>query len=101
MGKERIASGGVRVDEQPIAFDVDLEHEDVEVERVFINRMVDVPAQTRMDGDVLVVPIHEEIIVKHLFLVEELRINPCTRTKTPCAKNRCTSPRSIPNNVDV
>ena len=49
---------------------------DVEVERVPVNRMLDAPAATRQDGDVLVVPVLEEVVVvqKRWLLKEELRI---------------------------
>lgn len=53
-----------------------LTHEHVDVERVAINRIVDVAPQLRTEGDVTIVPVVEERIVvsKHLVLVEEVRI---------------------------
>ncbi len=53
-----------------------LRHEDVVVERVEIGSVVQVAPEIRMDGDVLVYPVVEEILVveKRLVLKEELRI---------------------------
>lgn len=53
-----------------------LEREEVSVERVPVNRAVDAadPPSVRQEGDVLVIPILEEVIEKRLVLKEELRI---------------------------
>lgn len=53
-----------------------LEREEVLVERVAIGRPVDEPAQMRQEGDVTIVPVHEEVIVvqRQLVLKEELHI---------------------------
>lgn len=53
-----------------------LEREEVSVERVPVNRVVDAadPPAVRQEGDVLVIPILEEVIEKRLVLKEELRI---------------------------
>ena len=47
-----------------------------EVERVQIDREVSEPPQTRQDGDVLIVPVVEEILVveRRLVLREEIRL---------------------------
>ena len=59
---------------------------DVEVERVPVDRMLDAPAATRQDGDVLVVPVLEEVLVvqKRWRLKEELRI----RRREVCTAHR-------------
>lgn len=56
-------------------------HEDVEVKRVPIGREVDGPVPVRHEGDVLIVPLLEEVLVveKRLIVREELRI---TRRRT-------------------
>src|SRR5512133_1874119 len=61
--------------------------EDVEIERVPINRQVDGPIPARHEGDVLVVPLLEEVLVveKRLMLREELRI---TRHRTQVSDQR-------------
>ena len=50
--------------------------ERVEVERVPVNRVVDGPVAVRHEGDTIVVPVTEEVLVVHkqLRLVEEVRI---------------------------
>jgi uncharacterized protein (TIGR02271 family) len=56
--------------------DVPLIEQDVQVERVPVNRQVDAPASPRQEGDVTIVPVYEEILVveKRLVLKEEIRI---------------------------
>ena len=50
--------------------------EEVTVERVTLNRMVDAPVATRQEGDTLIIPVLEEVVVteKRLRVKEELRI---------------------------
>ena len=52
---------------------------DVLMERVAINRVVDFIPDIRTEGDTLVYPIVEEVLVKQLVLREEVRI---TRRKS-------------------
>lgn len=54
-----------------------LRHDDVAVERVAIGRVVQVAPEVRMEGDVLIYPVVEEVLVveKRLVLKEELRIS--------------------------
>ena len=47
---------------------------DVELERVAVDRIVDRIPEIRTEGDTLVYPIVEEILVKQLLLREEVRI---------------------------
>ncbi len=78
--KRRVESGRVRVTkvvhehEEVVA--EPLLREEVEVERVAINRAVDGPVAIRHEGDVMIVPILEEVLVveKRLVLKEELHI---------------------------
>ena len=55
--------------EEPLLYD------EVEVQRVPVNRVLDAPAEVRYEGEVLVIPILEEILVKQLVLKEELRVS--------------------------
>jgi uncharacterized protein (TIGR02271 family) len=50
--------------------------EEVTVERVTLNRLVDTPVSMRQEGDTLIIPLLEEVIVmeKRLMVKEELRI---------------------------
>ena len=80
VGKETVITGGVRVStrvtERIETVDEPLRHEDVELERVPINRQVLAAPQPRQEGDVWIIPILEEVLVveKRLFLKEEVRI---------------------------
>lgn len=50
--------------------------EDVTIERVPLNRLVDAPVAVRQEGDTLIIPLMEEVMVteKRLMVKEELRI---------------------------
>lgn len=81
VGRRRVETGkGVRVtktvDEQDAVVDEPLVREEVHVERVAVNRPVDGPQEAYYDGDTLVVPVVEEVLVteKRLVLKEEIRI---------------------------
>ena len=65
-----------RVRETEHAFEQPLVHDEVEIERVPINREIEQPVDVRYEGDVLVVPVIEEVAVVHkqLILKEELHI---------------------------
>lgn len=56
--------------------DEPLLHEEVEVERVPVDRYVDEPVAIRSEGDTTIVPVLEEVLVveKRLLLKEELHI---------------------------
>jgi uncharacterized protein (TIGR02271 family) len=53
-----------------------LRRDEVEIERVPINRVVEHPLPTRVENDVTIVPIYEEtlVVVKQLVLKEEVHI---------------------------
>lgn len=83
--KRSVDRGTVRVEkrvhEREEVIDEPLIHEDVEIERVPVGRQVDGPIPVRYDGDTMIVPLMEEVLVveKRLVLREELRI---TRRRT-------------------
>jgi hypothetical protein len=62
---------------QEITIDDPLFSEEVSVERVVVERMVDEVPQIRQEGDVLVIPVVEEVITvqKRLLLKEEVRVS--------------------------
>jgi uncharacterized protein (TIGR02271 family) len=64
------------VTERDEAVEVLLRQQDLSVERVPIGRVVQEAPQTRQEGDTLIVPILEEVLVveKRLVLKEELHI---------------------------
>jgi uncharacterized protein (TIGR02271 family) len=72
-----------RVEETPVETTVDLRHEDVSVEHVSIDREIDSVPEPRYEGDTLVIPLVEEVLVteKRLVLREEVRITRHSRTE--------------------
>jgi uncharacterized protein (TIGR02271 family) len=79
--KRQVETGGVRihkkVSEREERIDEPVWQEEVDVRRVAINRVVDGPApESRTEGDVMIVPVLEEVVVvrKQLVLKEELHI---------------------------
>jgi uncharacterized protein (TIGR02271 family) len=51
-------------------------HEEVEVERIPVNKIAEGPVSSRYDGDTLIIPLVEEVVVveKRLKITEELHI---------------------------
>jgi Domain of unknown function (DUF2382). len=51
-------------------------HEDIQIERVPVNRWLSEPASVRYEGDIMIIPVMEEVPVveKRLRLKEELRV---------------------------
>ncbi len=78
--KKTVETGKVRITkkriEQEGTLQVPLTKEVVQVERVPVNRFVDTVPQIRYEGEVMIVPVVEEVAVveKRIRLVEELRI---------------------------
>jgi uncharacterized protein (TIGR02271 family) len=78
--KKKQATGRVQVRIVPQvrteSVDLVLEQDEVEIERVPVNRVVDAPAPMRQEGDVTILPVYEEITVveKKLVLKEEVHI---------------------------
>jgi uncharacterized protein (TIGR02271 family) len=80
VDKRVVETGRVRirtsVDESRVWVREDLEREEVDVVRVPIDRQVEAVPQVRIEDDVIIVPVVEEVVVveKRLFLVEELHV---------------------------
>ncbi len=78
--KREVESGRARVhvtvSEHDQAIETMLTRRDLSIERVPVGREVDAAPPSRLEGDVLIVPVMEEIavVVKRLVLKEELRI---------------------------
>ena len=68
------ATKTVRTTEQTI--DPPLLREQVTVERKAINQMLDAPVQVRQEGDTLIIPVMEEVLVvqRRFLLKEEIHI---------------------------
>lgn len=71
-------------DERTVTLESNVQRDVLDVERIAVDREVDVPPPPREDGDVIVVSIVEERaeIVTRLFVVEELRIRRTSVTET-------------------
>lgn len=80
VGKRTVETGGVRIrtvtTEHERTVDEPLGREEVTIERVPVDRVVDGPQQSRREGDVLIIPVVEEVLVveKRLMLKEELHV---------------------------
>lgn len=80
VSKRRVETGRVRVStqvhERDEVVDIPLRREEVQVERVPVNEIVDEPIPVRTEGDEMIWPLFEEVLVvqKRLLLREELRI---------------------------
>jgi len=80
IAKRRIVTGRVRVSrvtgEHEQLLDETLAREQVEVERTPIGKMVEAPPSVREEGDTIIIPIVEEILVveRRLLLKEEVRV---------------------------
>jgi uncharacterized protein (TIGR02271 family) len=84
VGTEQIETARVRVRKRVVdeerAPKVEVRYDEVQIERVPMNRIVEHPSPVRHEGDVTVVPVYEEVLVKQLVLREEVRITRHSRT---------------------
>ncbi len=80
IGKRVVDTGGMRVQktvrEDVQTIDEPIVREHVEVERVAVNQFVETAPAIRYEGEVMIVPVLEEVVVteKRLFLREEIRL---------------------------
>jgi uncharacterized protein (TIGR02271 family) len=65
-----------RVHEHTEVVDLPLQSEEVEIERVDINRVIEAPIPPHYEGDTMIIPLLEEVLVieKRLILREEVHI---------------------------
>jgi len=65
-----------RVETMPVELTVDAARDEVTIERVPVDRPVDAMPEPRQEGDTLVIPVVEEVVVTETRLVvrEEVRI---------------------------
>lgn len=88
VAKDVVETGRVRVrtavEERRVWVREDLESIDAEIERVPLDRMVESAPESRTEGDVLILPVLEEVLVveKRLRLVEEIRIRQRRSTRS-------------------
>ena len=87
-----VERGGVRVhktvNEREEVVEQPTMREDVDVERVAIGRVVDTIPEVREEGDTLIIPVLEEMLVveKRLVLKEEIRVTKRRTTETEQAR---------------
>ena len=78
-GKVRISK---QVHEETVEIDETVTRQEVKVERIPINQYVDAVPPVRHEGEVMIVSVLEEVMVKRLLLVEELHISKTSTTET-------------------
>lgn len=92
--KREHVTGSVRISKQVRERDVDVDEpvywEEVEVQRVPVGKFVEGPVEKRRNGNTLIIPVVEEVLVvsKRLKLVEEIHIT--TRRHRERAQKRFT-----------
>jgi uncharacterized protein (TIGR02271 family) len=81
VGKQRIVTGRVKVttvtkEHEQLVKEL-LEYDHVEIERTAVGKEVDQAPSVREDGDTLIIPIVEEVVVvqRRLVLKEEIRVH--------------------------
>jgi uncharacterized protein (TIGR02271 family) len=78
--KREVESGRLRihvsVEERQDAIPVELSHDEVEVERVPVNKAVSQLPSVRLEGATTIIPVVEEVVVveKRFILVEEIHV---------------------------
>ncbi|HYW15019.1 MAG TPA: YsnF/AvaK domain-containing protein [Allosphingosinicella sp.] len=78
--KREVETGRLRiqvsVEERQDKVPVELSHDDVEVERVPVNKAVSQLPSVRLEGSTTIIPVVEEVVVmeKRLILVEEIHV---------------------------
>ncbi len=78
LEKRKVVTGKVRITtdshEEEALVDEPLTAERVKIERVPANRPINSAPQPRQEGDTLIIPVVEEVLVKRLMLKEEVRV---------------------------
>lgn len=86
--KREVETGRVRVkvsvEERDENVPIELSHDEVEVERVPINKAISQLPSVRLEGATTVIPVVEEVVVveKRLVLVEEIHVRRRSATET-------------------
>ncbi|WP_242918313.1 YsnF/AvaK domain-containing protein [Pontibacter liquoris] len=64
------------VHEERVTVDVPTTHEEIDVQRIAVNKYVEAPPEIRYEGDTTIIPVmrEEAVVVKRLVLVEELHV---------------------------
>ena len=86
--KREVETGRLRiqvsVEERRDTVPVELSHDEVEIERVPVNRPVTQLPSVRLEGSTTVIPVVEEVVVleKRLVVVEEIHVRRKSATET-------------------
>lgn len=78
--KRDVERGRVRIDKRiehvPFAEDIDVEMDVVEVQRVPLSAEYDAPPENRYEGDTLIIPVVEEVLVitRRYRVIEEVHV---------------------------
>ncbi len=80
LSKRRVPTGGVRITKKVNTREEAIQdhgyEEEVEVDRVPVNKIIDQPVKTCFEGKTMIIPVMEEVLVveKRLMLKEEVRV---------------------------
>jgi uncharacterized protein (TIGR02271 family) len=86
--KREVETGRLRievsVEEREDNVPVELSHDELEIERVPVNKVVSQLPSVRLEGSTTVIPVVEEVVVveKRLVVVEEIHVRRKSRTET-------------------
>ncbi|WP_299822997.1 YsnF/AvaK domain-containing protein [uncultured Jannaschia sp.] len=69
-----VATIRLRTHQEEVPVRETLRREHVDIERLPVDRIVDEPPATREEGDVTIIPIVEEVLVRRFRVVEELHV---------------------------
>ena len=74
----------VRVEERQETVPAELSHDEVEIERVAMNRTLSQLPSVRLEGSTTIIPVVEEVVVveKKLVLVEEIHVRRKSNVRT-------------------
>lgn len=101
VGKRKRVTGSVRVTkkvhEREELIDEPLFKEELSIERIPVNRYIKKAVPVRQEGDVIIIPVLEEVVVaeKKLLLKEELHIRKRTETLRDPRKIRVRSEEAV------
>jgi len=101
VGKRKRVTGSVRVTkkvhEREELIDEPLFKEELSIERIPVNRYIKKAVPVRQEGDVIIIPVLEEVVVaeKKLLLKEELHIRKRTETFRDPRKIRVRSEEAV------
>ena len=107
VGKRRVATGSLRVttrtETRQETAEVELARSVVDVTRVPVDRPVDVAPAVRTEGDITIVSVVEErfVVVKQLFLKEEMHIRHIVERETSRRPVALRRQRAVIERVDA